>query len=98
MADSFHQQPETVPHTPYAVACAAVEFLGDQWGALPGPWGVTGHLHNADHIPFTVGVCEAGDLYIRNDLQGDSRHLRFRSTADITLIGRTIAAVIGDLY
>ncbi|MFF3406657.1 hypothetical protein ACFYW8_10655 [Streptomyces sp. NPDC002742] len=98
MPTSFHRQPEQHPHTVYATARAALEFLGDQWGALPGPCGATGHLHNADHIPFTVGVCEAGHLYLRNDAQGDSVHLPFTSTDDPTAIGQAIAKVIGDLY
>lgn len=60
--------------------------------------GVTGHLHNADHTPFTVGVCEAGDLYVRNDELGDSAHLRLSSTADLKSLGQAVADVIGDLY
>lgn len=98
MARSFFQQPEQIPHTPYAVAQAALEFLGDQWSALPGPWVRTGHLRNADRIPFTVGICEAGHLYLRNDAQGDSVHLPFRSTSDLTAIAQAIADTVGDLY
>ncbi|CAL9656152.1 hypothetical protein SUDANB21_06790 (plasmid) [Streptomyces sp. enrichment culture] len=62
MARSFFEQPREQPHTPYTVARAALEFLGDQWTALPGPWGTTGHLRSPLRIPFTVGVCEAGHL------------------------------------
>ncbi|MCT9003499.1 hypothetical protein [Streptomyces rhizosphaerihabitans] len=98
MATSFYQQPEQHPYTPYEVACAALEFLGDQWGALPGPWGRTGHLRSGDHVPFTVGVCEAGHLYIRNDAQGDSAHLPFASTADLAAVGQAIAEAVDDLY
>ncbi|MEU2857620.1 hypothetical protein ABZ672_04205 [Streptomyces mirabilis] len=98
MATSFYEQPEQHPHTPYDVVRAALEFLGDQWGALPGPWGTTGHLRSGDRIPFTVGVCEAGDLYIRNDAQGDSVHLPFTSTDDLPAIGQAIAEVVGALY
>lgn len=98
MATSFYEQPKQHPHTPYAVACAALEFLGDQWSALSGPWGTTGHLRSGDRIPFTVGVCGAGDLYIRNDAQGDSVHLPFTSTADLPAIGQAIAEVVGELY
>lgn len=98
MATSFYRQPRRHPHTPYDVARAALEFLGDQWGVLPGPWGRTGHLRSGDCIPFTVGVCEAGDFYIRNDAQGDSVHLPFTSTADLAVIGQAIAEAVGTLY
>lgn len=98
MPTSFHQQPSQHPYNPYDVAVAALEFLGDQWGALPGPWGLTGHLHSGDWVPFTIGVCEVGDLYIRNDSQGDARHLPGSSTDDVATLGRAVAEVIGELY
>ncbi|WP_435220624.1 hypothetical protein [Streptomyces sp. Tue6028] len=98
MTTSFHQQSTEQPHTPYEIACAAVTAMGDQWGVRPGPWGRTGHLRNADHTPFTVGVCEAGYLYLRNDELGDSVHLPLSSTADLPTLGQAIANVIGELF
>ncbi|MEU6071851.1 MULTISPECIES: hypothetical protein [Streptomyces] len=98
MPTSFYDQPEEHPHSPYAVALAVVAVLGDQWGALPGPWGTTGHLHDADRIPFTIGVCEAGSLYIRNDTRGDGAHVPVKSDADLNTIGEAIAELIGRLY
>jgi hypothetical protein len=98
MPTSFYDQPEEHPHSLYAVALAAVEALGDQWGALPGPWGTTGHIHDADRIPFTIGVCEAGLLYIRNDRRGDSVHVPVKSDTDLKTIGEAIAELIGHLY
>ncbi|MFI9825254.1 hypothetical protein ACIHFC_33175 [Streptomyces sp. NPDC052013] len=98
MAKSFYEQPTQHPNTPYGIARASLEFLGDQWSALPGPWGRTGHLHNADRFPFTVGVCEAGHLYLRNDFLGDSTHLPYDSSAAPALIGQAIAEAIGALY
>jgi hypothetical protein len=98
MPTSFYDQPEEHPHSPYDIARAAVEALGDQWGALPGPWGITGHIHDADRTPFTIGVCEAGVLYIRNDERGDSSHLAMDSNTDLETIGQAIADLIGHLY
>lgn len=99
MARSYFEQPRQQPYTPYTVARAALEFLGDQWSALPGPWGTTGHLHSPDRTPFTVGVCEAGHLYLRNDFLGDSTHLPYEPNGgDPAHIGRAIAEAIGDLY
>lgn len=98
MTTSFHDHPQTPPHTPYDIARAAVDALGDQWGALPGPLGVTGHLHNDDRTPFTVGICEAGELYVRNDALGDSAHLPLSITADLKTLGEAIADVLPDLH
>ncbi|MGW0730883.1 hypothetical protein [Streptomyces mirabilis] len=98
MAESFFRQPTESVHSPYAVACAAAEALGDQWRALPGPGLVTGHLHSGDRVPFTVGVCEAGDFYIRNDSVGDSRHLLVDPTADLPSLGAAVARVVGHIY
>ncbi|MFJ9662910.1 hypothetical protein ACIRPR_33785 [Streptomyces griseoflavus] len=99
MARSYFEQSRQQPHSPYTVARAALEFLGDQWTVLPGPWGTTGHLRSPDRIPFTVGVCEAGHLYLRNDSAGDSTHLPYESRGgDPAVIGRAIAEAIGGLY
>ncbi|MFC7512624.1 hypothetical protein ACFQV4_29835 [Streptomyces thermocarboxydus] len=97
MARSFFEQPREQPHALHRGA-RRLEFLGDQWTALPGPWGTTGHLRSPDRIPFTVGVCEAGRLYLRNDSAGDSTHLPYDSSADLAGIGRAIAEAIGGLY
>ncbi|WP_237329956.1 hypothetical protein [Streptomyces sp. BA2] len=67
-------------------------------GSRVRPLGTTGHLCSGDRVPFTIGVCEAGHLYIRNDAQGDSAHLPFTSTADLPAIGQAIAEVVGGLY
>ncbi|GGJ68050.1 hypothetical protein [Streptomyces brasiliensis] len=65
---------------------------------MPGPWRTTGRLYDADRIPFTIGVCGTGELYIRNDAQGDSAHLPFPPTSDLAALGQHIADLIGDLY
>ncbi|WP_328868628.1 hypothetical protein OHT76_44090 [Streptomyces sp. NBC_00287] len=60
---------------------------------------MTGHIWDADRIRFTVGVCEAGHLYVRNDSRGDSTHLLdTEPDADLVTLGQAIADVIGDLY
>ncbi|WP_086798753.1 hypothetical protein [Streptomyces caniscabiei] len=91
------QEPEPSV-TPYQVAQAAAVILGDQWGVRPGPMGTTGHLHNADWTPFTVGVCEAGHLYVRNDEIGDSAHLPVTVTADVDALARAVVDVLGSLF
>ncbi|MFG3267880.1 hypothetical protein [Streptomyces bobili] len=98
MPTPYHSLPEHFPHSPYAAACAAEQAMGDQWQVFPGPWGVTGHLFNSEHTPFTVGVCEAGSLYIRNDERGDSIHVPVNSHTPLTKIGQTIAELINDLF
>ncbi|MFF4542239.1 hypothetical protein [Streptomyces aureus] len=57
------------------VAQQVVALLGDQWGAAEGPGGRTGHLRNAHQDVFTIGVCEAGCVFLRNDVSGDVMHL-----------------------
>ncbi|MFD9464275.1 hypothetical protein [Streptomyces sp. NPDC060027] len=77
----------------------AVSLLGDQWGAAAGPGGRTGHLRNAHHDVFTIGVCDAGDVFLRNDVTGDVRHLPHadaHSSPDD--IAEQVAEYIGDLY
>ncbi|GGY05074.1 hypothetical protein [Streptomyces minutiscleroticus] len=97
MPTSFLQQPEE-PVSPFEVARAALVLLGDQWGVLPGPMGTTGHLHNGDGTPFTVGVCEAGHLYVRNDSQGDAAHLPVPPTADLAALAHAVARILPELF
>ncbi|MFJ5779332.1 hypothetical protein [Streptomyces sp. NPDC093094] len=98
MPEAYYELPETFPHTLYDVARAACEALGDQWQVLPGHWGVTGHLRSPDRIPFTIGVCGAGSLYLRNDLRGNSAHLPAAAESDPAVIGQAVADLIGHLY
>lgn len=86
------------PPTPYEVALAALDLLGDQWGVEPGPMGVTGRLHNADWTHFTVGVCDAGCMYVRNDENGDSAHLRPKVTAGTAALAQALHDVIDSLF
>jgi hypothetical protein len=54
--------------------------------------------YDADRTPFTIGICEAGVLYIRNDERGDSAHRAMDSNTDLETIGQAIADLIGHLY
>ncbi|MEU2588245.1 hypothetical protein ABZ612_36400 [Streptomyces avermitilis] len=84
---------------PLAVAQKAVELLGDQWGAAAGPAGRTGHLRNACHDVFTIGVCEAGAVFFRNDVLGDAMHLpQVDAYSSPDRIAEAVADHIGDLY
>ncbi|MFJ2397470.1 hypothetical protein ACIOTI_32590 [Streptomyces sp. NPDC087843] len=80
------------------VAQKAVERLGDQWGAAAGPGGRSGHLRT-NHTVFTIGVCDAGDIYLRNDVIGDVRHLpHVNANSSPDDIAEAVAAHVGDLY
>ncbi|WP_406834788.1 hypothetical protein ACICHK_00030 [Streptomyces sp. AHU1] len=57
------------------VARQVVELLDGQWGAAEGPGGRTGHLRDAQQGVFTIGVCEAGCVFLRNDGSGAVMHL-----------------------
>ncbi|MCX4993397.1 hypothetical protein [Streptomyces sp. NBC_00568] len=82
----------------FTVACAAVLLLGDQWGAAAGPGGRTGHLRT-NHTVFTIGVCEAGGIFLRNDNEGDVRHLpHVDANSSPDDIAEAVAAHVGDLY
>ncbi|MGW3820069.1 hypothetical protein [Streptomyces sp. NPDC005046] len=82
----------------FTVARKAVEMLGDQWGAAAGPGGRTGHLRT-NHTVFTIGVCEAGDVYLRNDDSGDVRHLpHVDANSSPDDIAEAVTLHIGDLY
>lgn len=94
---SYHRQP--VPDfTPYDVAVKALEFLGDQWKALPGPWATTGHLHGWDNTPFTILAQPTGELIIRNDQLGDALPLPVEPTDTLHTVARVVTDVIGHLY
>lgn len=81
------------------VAQKAATLLGDQWGAAAGPGGRTGHLRNGFHDVFTIGVCEAGDVFLRNDVVGDVRHLpHVDATSSPDRIAEAVASHIGDLF
>ncbi|MEU1567229.1 hypothetical protein ABZ504_43910 [Streptomyces mirabilis] len=81
-----------------AVAQKAVERLGDQWGAAVGPGGRTGHLRT-DHTVFTIGVCEAGDVFLRNDKIGDVMHLpHVNANSSPDDIAEAVAQHVGHLY
>ncbi|MCX4429500.1 hypothetical protein [Streptomyces mirabilis] len=80
------------------VAQRAVSLLGDQWGAAEGPGGRTGHLRT-DHTVFTIGVCEAGDVFLRNDEIGDVMHLPYvNANSSPDDIAEQVAEYVGDLY
>ncbi|MFE9769805.1 hypothetical protein ACFYPC_35675 [Streptomyces sp. NPDC005808] len=82
-----------------AVAQKVVERLGDQWGAAAGPGGRTGHLRYAHHDVFTIGVCEAGDVFLRSDVAGDVRHLpHVTANSSPDDIADAVAIHVGDLY
>ncbi|MFI6340765.1 hypothetical protein [Streptomyces sp. NPDC050535] len=83
----------------HTVAQKAVEQLGDQWGAAAGPGGRTGHLRNAHQDVFTIGVCEAGDVFLRNDVIGDVRHLpHVNANSSPEDIANAVALHVSDLY
>ncbi|MFE2603678.1 hypothetical protein ACFXDI_10060 [Streptomyces mirabilis] len=80
------------------VAQGAVSLLGDQWGAAAGPGGRTEHLRT-NHTVFTIGVCEAGDVFLRNDQIGDVRHLpHVNANSSPDDIAEQVAEYIGELY
>ncbi|MFE7077123.1 hypothetical protein ACFU96_44265 [Streptomyces sp. NPDC057620] len=82
-----------------AIAQKAVEQLGDQWSAAAGPGGRTGHLRNAYGDVFTIGVCEAGDVFLRNDVAGSVRHLpHVDPYSDLDEIANAIVLHVGDMY
>lgn len=94
---SYHTQP--VPtFTPYDVAKASLDHLGDQWVAHPGPWATTGHLRGWDGTPFTIGVNPTGELFVRNEQLGDALPLPVVPTDDLDHIARAVADIIGALY
>lgn len=94
---SYHRLP--VPDfTPYDVAKAALEFVGDQWRAEPGPWATTGHLYGWDNTPFTIAAQPTGELIVRNEMLGDTLPLPVQPTDDVKVIGRAVADIIGRLY
>ncbi|MGA5599602.1 hypothetical protein ACPCUF_00950 [Streptomyces griseoincarnatus] len=94
---SYHRLP--VPgFTPYDVAVAALEFLGDQWKALPGPWATTGHLYGWDNTPFTILAQPTGELIVRNDQLGDALPLPVETTDDLPTVARAVADITGRLY
>ncbi|MGW0969953.1 hypothetical protein [Streptomyces sp. NPDC002516] len=57
------------------VAQQVVALFDGQWGAAEGPGGRTGHLRSAEWGVFTIGVCEAGCVFLRNDTSGAVMHL-----------------------
>ncbi|MFJ2007794.1 hypothetical protein [Streptomyces chartreusis] len=59
--------------------------------------GTTGHLRHDAAIPFTVGVCEAGHFYVRNEESGASTHLPVSTTAELDTLANALCDVIGDL-
>ncbi|MET8292195.1 hypothetical protein ABZV80_44940 [Streptomyces sp. NPDC005132] len=80
-------------------AQTAVTLLGDQWGAAEGPAGRTGHLRSGSHDVFTLGVCEAGGVFLRNDGTGDVMHLPHAdATSSADTIAAQVAEYIGHLY
>ncbi|MFF1517102.1 hypothetical protein [Streptomyces sp. NPDC058305] len=82
----------------FTVARKAVLRLGDQWDAAAGPGGRTGHLRT-NHTVFTIGVCEAGDIYLRNDTNGDVRHLpHVDANSNPDGIADAVCDHIADLY
>ena len=96
----FHdeQQPDNGPLLVAAVR-EAVTLLGDQWGAAAGPAGRTGHLRNAHNDVFTVGVCEAGAVFLCNNVAGDVMHLpHVDAHSSPARVAEAIADHIGDLY
>jgi hypothetical protein len=83
----------------YEVAGAAVELLGDQWSAEPGPDPSSALLH-AGGITFTIAPDRAaGALRIRNTdpdyTAADTRLLPGGTTAAISL---RICEVIGEIF
>ncbi|WP_031102302.1 hypothetical protein [Streptomyces sp. NRRL S-1896] len=94
---SFSRQP--VPdYSIWQATNEALKYLNDQWGAEPGPWGVTGHLRAWDHTPFTVGVTETGALFLRNDQLGDATTLKVTATDSLDTVARAIADAVDGLY
>ncbi|ATM24537.1 hypothetical protein SMD44_p10038 (plasmid) [Streptomyces alboflavus] len=84
--------------TPYDITRAIAEALGDQWSSRPGPGGTTGHLSNADGIPFTFGICEAGLFYVRNDYLGEGLHFDLRLCAPTDRIVKAVTYRIDELF
>ncbi|MFJ5779721.1 hypothetical protein [Streptomyces sp. NPDC093094] len=80
MPGTYSEQPKTFPHNPYDIARVACAALGRDRAPEP-----------PDRILFTLGICEAGTLYLRNDTTGNSTHLP-------TTTGQTTADLIGRLY
>jgi len=93
----FHRQP--IPRfSLFEISEDATEILGDQCGVDPGPWAQTGHLR-CNGTPFTIGICEAGDLYVRNDETGDAVHLpHVTPDNERRAIAQAIADTIGALH
>ncbi|WP_371648732.1 hypothetical protein [Streptomyces mirabilis] len=95
---SYHNQP-VPPFTPYDVAKASLDHLGDQWaGATPGPWATTGHLRAWDKTPFTIGANPTGELFVRNDRLGDALPMPVRPTDGLETVARAVAEIVGHLY
>ncbi|CAM5717801.1 MULTISPECIES: hypothetical protein [Streptomyces] len=94
---SFHNL-DVPPFTPYDIAKAALTYLGDQWGAEPGPWATTGHLRAWDGTPFTIGAQPTGELFLRNDQLGDTLALPVKPTDDLDTIARAVDETVGHLY
>ncbi|MFF1284384.1 hypothetical protein ACFVY4_27030 [Streptomyces sp. NPDC058299] len=95
MTDSTEQQGPQA----YEVAGAAVQLLGDQWSAEPGPDPFSAFLH-AGGITFTVAPDRAaGALRIRNIdpdyTAADTRLLPIGSTA---VVAQRIYEVIGEIF
>ncbi|MET8411702.1 hypothetical protein ABZV34_27015 [Streptomyces sp. NPDC005195] len=81
------------------VAQGAVTLLGDQWSAAEGPAGRTGHVRSGSRDVFTIGVCEAGAVFLRNDGTGDVMHLPHTDAeSDVDAIAEQVAEYIGHLY
>ncbi|MER7982472.1 hypothetical protein [Streptomyces sp. NPDC095817] len=93
------QEPAHVFNSPlFTAARKAVEFLGDQFGAAAGPGGRTAHLRTQG-VVFTLGICEAGDVYLRNEDIGDVIHLpHINANSSPNDIAEAVFNHIGDIY
>ncbi|MET7746486.1 hypothetical protein [Streptomyces sp. NPDC005385] len=82
----------------FTAARKTVETLGDHLSAAAGPGGRTAHLRTGGTV-FTLGICDAGDIFLRNDEIGDVRHLpHVNANSSPDAIAEAVANHIGDLY
>ncbi|MFJ5780408.1 hypothetical protein [Streptomyces sp. NPDC093094] len=59
---------------------------------------MTGHLRSPDRILFTLGIREAGSLYLRNDTTGNSAHLPATAHTSPAVTGQTAADLTGHVH
>ncbi|WP_405893761.1 hypothetical protein OG272_15940 [Streptomyces sp. NBC_00104] len=82
----------------YDIAQAALEHIGDLWGAEPGPDDTTAQLRAWDGTPFTLTIGAAGEYRLNNDQLNEGLTLPVSAGDGIDVIARSLAGHVGHLY